>query len=183
MRKRHDLLKARVSQESSKNRNLRELAQFESSWKLMSRWFPHHHNFIYSVINEHSLGRPIHEIFSQYGLFPTVVLSPLEECTETQWIRLVRSHPLSFLRSLPIRLYMEPAQNSGRRPPHFNCSLSRHDVATHARIQSDISGAWSESHTAFLRHDRFPSVLALSPDEEIPFSQSSRGPLDHFRHC
>lgn len=81
VRERNDALRIQISPARSKTQSLRELTQFEFTWKILNRWILHHHNFVYSVINEFRLGRPVQEIFSQYGLFPIVVLSPLMEAT------------------------------------------------------------------------------------------------------
>lgn len=81
VRERNDALRTQISSARSQTQSLRDLTQFEFTWKILNRWFLHHHNFIYSVINEFRLGRPIQEIFSQYGLFPIVILSPLMEAT------------------------------------------------------------------------------------------------------
>lgn len=41
--------------------------QVEMYWKILTRGFIHHHNHVLTPINELALGRPLKEIFSQYG--------------------------------------------------------------------------------------------------------------------
>lgn len=40
---------------------------FEVKWQIYNRWVLHHHNFVLGPINEFALGKPISEIYTQYG--------------------------------------------------------------------------------------------------------------------
>jgi hypothetical protein len=55
--------------------------RLEMRWQILNRWVIHHHNYILGPINEYALGKPLHDINMQYGVFNVVVMKHLLEKT------------------------------------------------------------------------------------------------------
>ena len=51
--------------------------KFELTWQILNRWVVHHHSYVYIPINELNLGKPIRDIYMQYGLLNTVLLKSI----------------------------------------------------------------------------------------------------------
>lgn len=49
--------------------------QHELTWQILSRWVIHHHNFVLGPINEYALGKPLEEIYAQYGRLNIVLMN------------------------------------------------------------------------------------------------------------
>lgn len=62
------------------NPNYKEMKKFAKNnsyqihWQILNRGYIHHHNHIMSAINELNLGRPVGEIFMQYGYLNTFLM-------------------------------------------------------------------------------------------------------------
>ncbi len=62
------------------NDNLEGMKEFSKNnayqihWQILNRGYIHHHNHIMAAINELTLGRPLNEIFMQYGFLSTVCM-------------------------------------------------------------------------------------------------------------
>lgn len=50
---------------------------YQYHWQILSRGFLHHHNHLFGSAHQFLLGRPLHEIFMQYGLLQTILVGKI----------------------------------------------------------------------------------------------------------
>lgn len=95
---------------SPQNLDLLKRSAFQYNWQILSRGFLHHHNHLFGAAYQFSLGRPLSEIFMQYGLLHTVglgfILSKTGEITYTRYVHLYYSCYLIYFCTFLVTLWI-----------------------------------------------------------------------------